>query len=206
MQFKPVNLVLVLTVLTNNAQRRRGRGSSERSEGSVLMVRHDDEIDRIHAPGPPSRRPDDGAWLRVLRRYLLAIGVGNLAWESAQLPLYTIAYEGTAREIIFAVLHCTGGDVLIAGSALFGSLGVVGNGRWPRARFWTVATLAVLGGLAYTIFSEWLNTEIRGSWAYAESMPTLPLIGAGLSPLLQWLVVPPLAFWWARRGTAHAVS
>src|SRR3546814_3558185 len=31
-----------------------------------------------------------GEWLSVLRRYLAVIAVGNLAWEFAQLPLYTI--------------------------------------------------------------------------------------------------------------------
>jgi hypothetical protein len=55
----------------------------------------------------------------------------------------------------------------------------------------------LFGGLAYTVFSEWLNTEIRGSWAYTDAMPQLPLVGAGLSPLAQWIVVPLIAFWWA---------
>src|SRR3546814_18020732 len=80
---------------------------------------------------------------------------------------------------------------------LLGALILAGDPRWPQARFHTVAALAILGGLAYTIFSEWLNTEIRGSWAYADAMPQLPLVGAGLSPLAQWIVVPLLAFWWA---------
>ena len=63
-----------------------------------------------------------------------------------------------------------------------------------------MALATILGGLAYTVFSEWLNTEIRGSWAYSEWMPTLPLIGAGLSPFAQWIIVPIVAFWWARRS------
>jgi hypothetical protein len=69
-----------------------------------------------------------------------------------------------------------------------------------HARFHLVGVLALGSGLAYTIFSEWLNTEIRDSWAYTEWMPTLPLIGYGLAPFAQWLLVPPLALWWARRG------
>src|SRR3546814_8883510 len=46
-----------------------------------------------------------GEWLSVLRRYLAVIAVGNLAWEFAQLPLYTIWHGGTPREIAFAALH-----------------------------------------------------------------------------------------------------
>ena len=143
-----------------------------------------------------------GDWLSALRRYLVVSALGNLAWEFAQLPLYTVWHEGSSREIIFAAVHCTGGDLLIASVALLAALIVVGDGRWPRLRFGAVALVAVLGGLAYTIFSEWLNTEIRGSWTYSDWMPTLPLIGAGLSPFAQWLVVPIAALWWARRPVA----
>ena len=134
-----------------------------------------------------------------MRRYFVAIGIGNFFWEGAQLPLYTIWYEGSAREIAFAVLHCTGGDILIASAALLLALLTVANGRWPHDKFVTVAATAILGGIAYTIFSEWLNTEIRGSWAYTDLMPQLPLIGTGIAPLAQWIVVPLAAFWWSRR-------
>lgn len=140
----------------------------------------------------------DGSWLWVLRRYFVFLVVGNLVWEFAQLPLYTIWWEGPWSWIIFAAVHCTGGDLLIAGSALLMALFFLADYRWPHASYGRVATVAAAGGLAYTIFSEWLNTEIRGSWAYTIWMPTLPVIGTGLSPLLQWIVVPTLAFWWAR--------
>lgn len=151
---------------------------------------------------PRARRPavPINGWLTAVRRYVVAIGLGNLAWEFAQLPLYTIWHEGSLGEIAFAVIHCTGGDLLIASLALIGALVIAGDGRWPYARFRVVAIITVIGGLAYTVFSEWINTEIRGSWAYTEWMPTLPLIGSGLAPLAQWLLVPPLALWWARRG------
>ena len=140
-----------------------------------------------------------GAWIWALRRYLLASALGNLFWEFAQLPLYTVWQQGSARDIAVAAVHCTGGDILIAGSSLVAALMVIRNRSWPRKRFRVVASLTIMSGLAYTIFSEWLNTEIRGSWAYSEWMPTLPLIDAGVSPFAQWIVVPVVAFWWARR-------
>ncbi|MBI2735959.1 MAG: hypothetical protein HYX38_05320 [Rhodospirillales bacterium] len=140
-----------------------------------------------------------GSWLIVLRRYLLAIALGNLAWEFLQLPLYTIWHEGTPGEIVFAAIHCAAGDVLIAGAALLSALLILADGSWPLARYRIVAGAAVIGGLAYTIFSEWLNTEIRGSWAYSEWMPKLPLIRSGLAPVAQWVLIPPAAFWWAKR-------
>lgn len=167
-------------------------------EGTVLTI-GGRRTEGSKAATPTSETAASGNWLSVLRRYFLAIALGNLIWEFAQLPLYTVWHQGTAREIVFAAVHCAGGDVLIAGVSLLAALMVVGAGRWPHARFRVVALAAILGGLAYTVFSEWLNTEIRGSWAYSEWMPTLPLIGAGLSPFAQWMIVPIVAFWWARR-------
>lgn len=139
------------------------------------------------------------SWFLVLRRYIGFIAAANLLWEFAQFPLYSLWYEGTAREIVFAAIHCTGGDIMIAGAAIFSALLMIGSDQWPHARYRFVAAVTIVGGLGYTIFSEWLNTEIRGSWAYADLMPTLPLIGTGLSPFAQWIVVPLVGFWWARQ-------
>lgn len=141
-----------------------------------------------------------GDWLSAMRRYVIASALLNLVWEFAQLPLYTIWHEGSMREIVFAAVHCTGGDILIASASLLATLMIIGNERWPHDRFHVVAAATILAGLAYTIFSEWLNTEIRGSWAYSDRMPIVPLIGAGLSPFAQWIAVPVVAFWWARRS------
>lgn len=149
---------------------------------------------------------EPGDWLSALRRYVIASALLNLIWEFAQLPLYTVWQQGRTSEIVFAAVHCTGGDVLIASVTLLAMLMVIGNGRWPHARFRVVAAATILGGLAYTIFSEWLNTEIRGSWAYSDWMPTVPLIGAGLSPFAQWIVVPVVAFWWAHRPFVAVVE
>jgi hypothetical protein len=136
------------------------------------------------------------AWLQALRAYLGATAVGNLVWETLHLPLYTIWTTETAREQAFAVVHCTLGDLLIALSALTLALVVVGDPDWPRRRFQRIAFLAVIFGLAYTLFSEWLNVVVRASWAYSDHMPVLSLFGLtiGLSPLLQWIVVPAAAF------------
>ena len=135
------------------------------------------------------------SWLGVLRRYVLFMAGANLIWEFAQLPLYTIWWEGTAEEIVFAALHCTAGDIVIATMSLIGAIILVGGQRWPQSRFGAVAWVAVGAGLCYTVFSEWLNTEIRGSWAYADAMPQLPVIGSGVAPLAQWLILPVLGLW-----------
>ena len=138
--------------------------------------------------------PDIHTWLSAIRRYLAVIAVGNLLWEFAHMPLYTLWWTGTAGEIVFAAVHCTGGDVLIATASLVLALIAVGSPAWPSERFLPVAVAAMALGLGYTAFSEWLNIGVRRAWAYSDLMPVLPWFGTGLSPLAQWLVVPALAF------------
>lgn len=136
-------------------------------------------------------------WLTALRWYLVTIALGNLVWEFAQLPLFTIWKTGSTGEIVFAAVHCTGGDMLIATASLMPALLLWGAG-WPITRHANrrVAGVTVVLGVAYTIFSEWLNVVVRKSWAYSELMPIVPIVDAGLSPLLQWIVLPLAAFWW----------
>lgn len=136
---------------------------------------------------------------RDLARYFLASFVGHLVWEMLQLPLYTIWYEGTSSQIAFAIVHCTFGDLLIAASTLFVALLLVGN-AWPRSRreFQRIAIIVIVLGVAYTVYSEWLNVSVRGAWSYSSWMPRLPPFGTGLSPVMQWLVVPGIAFAWLR--------
>jgi hypothetical protein len=144
------------------------------------------------------------SWRRGLRRYMTFVAAANLVWEFAHLPLYTIWETGSTFELVFAAVHCTGGDILIALSSLMLALFLAGDDAWPARRHRRVAVLTIAFGLAYTVFSEWLNIEIREAWAYRDLMPVIPVIDAGLSPLLQWVVIPLAAFWWARRPLAWA--
>lgn len=139
----------------------------------------------------------------ALRRYLCFTAIANLLWEFAQLPLYTIWTEGAIREIVFAAIHCTSGDVIIASVSLMLALLMTGA-NWPleSRTYHRVAALTLTFGILFTLFSEWLNVVVRKSWAYSELMPIIPVLNAGLSPVLQWIVIPLAAFGWARRPFA----
>lgn len=126
-------------------------------------------------------------------RYLAAVAVLQLVWEILQLPLYTLWGQSPPAAIAFAVAHCTLGDVLIAAIALFAALICCAGKNWPQQRYWRVAVVTGAMGVSYTVFSEWNNTVVTRSWAYSSWMPTL--WGIGLSPVLQWLVIPALVFW-----------
>ena len=145
---------------------------------------------------PYCKQPD---WLVAIRRYLIATTAGNLVWETAQMPLYTLWHTGTVREIAQAIIHCTVGDVIIAMVALTAALAVAGSPAWPHERAGPVIAVLVIGGAGYTVYSEYLNTIVRGAWAYTEWMPTVPWLGTGLSPLAQWLIIPTVTLIWAGR-------
>jgi hypothetical protein len=69
---------------------------------------------------------------------------------------------------------------------------------WPWGR---IAALTALIGTAYTVFSEWMNTVVSQSWKYGAWMPVLRAFGLeiGLTPFLQWLLIPPLALFFGRK-------
>lgn len=143
-------------------------------------------------------------WALFFRRYLPFAALANLAWEIAQIPLYTIWHNGSPGEIVFAVLHCTGGDVLIASASLLLAAALAGARRFPDERVAPVTVLAVVLGFGYTLYSEWMNAGVLGLWAYAPAMPRIPILGTGLAPALQWLVVPSSALWFAFRRARHS--
>jgi hypothetical protein len=140
-------------------------------------------------------RHEAADWPRALRRYLGLSLVANLGWEIVQLPLYTLWSTGTFKQRAFAVIHCTIGDAMIAGLALILALAVFARPTWPRTGLTNVSMSTFAFGIVYTVYSEWLNVSVRGSWAYSDLMPILPVIGTGLAPLLQWIVIPTLALW-----------
>ncbi len=125
------------------------------------------------------------------------------------MPLYTLWQTGTSGEMLFAVVHCTFGDLLIALAAMTLGLFLAGHRNWPVCRFAAAAVITFAVGLGYTMFSGWLNIVVRKSWAYSGRMPVVSLFGLniGLSPLLQWVVVPALALYAAyQTGTKERIS
>jgi hypothetical protein len=147
-----------------------------------------------------SVRVENGASvLKPVLRYLAAVTLANLAWELAQIPLYTIWREGSPGEILFAIGHCTLGDALIAAASLELAIAVAGGRRWidERSRVRRVAITTVVIAVVYTVFSEWWNVSIRGTWAYSAWMPKV--LGIGLTPLLQWVATPAVGLWFIGR-------
>lgn len=134
-----------------------------------------------HKSGAHSSQP----WRRLGRFFATTVLAGfvlNEIWEMAQMP----AYVETAGHPWTSTLGlCT--------RAAVGDVGII---------LGIYATAAVLG-LAYAALVEHAALT-AGRWSYTERMPVGSVLGAGLWPLLQMTLLPPLTFlfarWWASRS------
>lgn len=131
--------------------------------------------------------------MHILLQYVAVAAAIHFFWEVLQLPLYTIWTGASLQQQAFAVVHCTAGDALISGASMLSALALAGRPAWPASGTTRVNCACLAFGLAYTVFSEWLNTSVRATWTYSELMPTVPVLGTGVAPLLQWIAVPLLA-------------
>jgi len=50
----------------------------------------------------------------------------------------------------------------------------------------------IMVGIVWTSISEWVNVYILKSWDYNKIMPIIPWAKVGLTPVLQWIVIPPI--------------
>jgi len=124
-------------------------------------------------------------------------GVLNGVWEFLHSPLYTDHARG-AWYIIWTRLHCTVGDLMILLAAFWVTCLVFRTRYWIRQPRASAALLFLGIGLCYTVYSEWYNTTVSKTWQYTPLMPVV--FGIGLSPLLQWLLIPPISLWGVRRS------
>lgn len=119
-----------------------------------------------------------------------------------QVPLY----EGMAAGAHWpAVLWCTRaavGDAVISMGAYAGVAARDRNRFWLRSPRAAPLLVFLSIGLLITVVLEWLNVHQWARWSYSPRMVTV--LGIGLSPLLQWTLLPPLTLWLARRHLAVA--
>lgn len=114
----------------------------------------------------------------------------NFVWEFWQVPLYGEIPDRPHWEATKTCTFATFGDVVIVLVA-FWSAAVI-----DRSRHWvasptkkTIATF-LLVGVGITLVAEYIATEALNLWSYGELMPIIPVLGIGVSPIFQWILVP----------------
>jgi hypothetical protein len=53
----------------------------------------------------------------------------------------------------------------------------------------------VLIGVALQIVVEWIMVQGLDRWGYGAGQPVIPLVGVGILPVLQPIVLLPAVFW-----------
>lgn len=126
----------------------------------------------------------------------------NYPWEFLRAPFFEGLAAAPHWEAVKLCSLAVLGDAAIAVAALW----VVAAASRTRSCIVTPTVASVLGfigmGLALTAAIERLATGPLNSWAYAETMPVVPLLEIGLAPFLQWILLPPFVVWFVRRQLA----
>lgn len=130
-------------------------------------------------------------------------------WEMAQSPLYAGMPQRPWYDATRLCTIASTGDVAITLIAY----AIVASG--VKGRFWALRPLLYRSrsiedsttmreivlylaiGIAVTATLEFLNISMWHRWEYSAAMPRL--LGLGVAPLGQWIIVPVLIVWLARR-------
>lgn len=130
----------------------------------------------------------------------------NYPWEILQAPFYAGMSEMQHWDAVLECSWATLGDAGLLVGAFWIGAAVQRSRRWMAHPRTTTVAAFVTAGLLATIALEWLATEVWSRWQYGPRMLTLPVLGTGIAPLLQWLLLPPLVIWFVRRQLHGAAA
>lgn len=122
----------------------------------------------------------------------------NFVWEMWQIPFYEDMVEKTHWAGVWLCSRATFGDVVIMLIAFWTVAAVARSRHWILTPTWGQLVGFIAMGVSITVGMEELSLQMD-RWAYGPLMPTLPILGTGLLPLLQWILLPPLVVWFVRR-------
>lgn len=72
------------------------------------------------------------------------------------------------------------------------------NLSWGRKLNNKRLIILVVLGMVWAVGIEYHAVNVADRWAYAGSMPTLPVLNVGVLPILQMMILPAVAIWLAR--------
>ena len=114
----------------------------------------------------------------------------HLGWESSHLSLYG-GYEHLSSILPINIWASIGDVLYTLGAVLLVAL-LKGRLNWVReATYKDIASLAILG-FFIAVFVEYKGLFLN-RWHYLEAMPVIPVLGVGLSPILQMIILLPIS-------------
>lgn len=120
----------------------------------------------------------------------------NLIWEEAHGLLYE-GFQYDFGHIAFCALASVA-DMFMVLILLFAFGLIYKTVFWiVPVRFNRSLVLILVGGVGAILAEMWHTW--RGDWSYADTMPMLPLVEVGVSPVLQFSILPWIIFVISRR-------
>ena len=127
----------------------------------------------------------------------------NFGWEVQQMRFFQLPSELSCLDRVENCTLATVGDIGISLIAFWSVAAVSKSRRWILQPSWRQSGIFILVGIIITASFEALATGVLNLWQYADLMPTLPFLGTGLLPLLQWILIPLLIVWFVGRQLSH---
>ncbi len=133
------------------------------------------------------RRKFQQLWLAIIIFSLIL----NFIWEMLQMPLFknmTLSRQST----LFCALASVADMLMVL--LLYNVFTV-----FTKSSSWVfsisgkhIALLILIGGIGAVLAER--RHLIAGSWSYSDAMPVIPIAEAGLSPVIQFMLLPLLIF------------
>jgi len=123
---------------------------------------------------------------------LLLAFILNFAWEIIQGPLYK-GFTYSISHVVFCGLASLADAIMVI--LIYFVLAIIyKDPLWIKhINLQRTLILILIGGIG-AILAEMRHLSL-GNWSYASSMPVLPFVNAGLSPVLQFMFLPVLIFY-----------
>ena len=130
--------------------------------------------------------------ITLLLLFMIAYAL-NFVWESIHYPLYNCKWPLGSCALVTSFRDA----IIIVGIFLGGGL-VFRDFYWPFSL--TKKKIALFFIVAFFIaYGIELQGLYLGKWEYNALMPIIPLLNVGVSPILQMLVAPLVAFFLVKK-------
>lgn len=130
----------------------------------------------------------------------------HFVWEFLQVPTYAGMAEMAHWQGIKLCTSATIGDVGFALTAFWSASLVARTRSWMSSEAMPPVIVFLSTGIVLTVGFEFYYTQVTHRWTYSDLMPLVPPLGTGLSPLLQWIVIPSIVLWLSRRYLASGAA
>ena len=145
------------------------------------------------------RRVTDSKDFRKLILTIFVVGfIINFAWELLQVPLYQ-SMPADHNHVVLCALASVADAVMVV--LLYFIISIV-----SQLPFWildisiSMFFLCMSIGFLGAVVSEMWHLK-QGNWNYSKYMPIIPILKVGLSPALQFTILPLLIYYLSRKLT-----